>query len=820
MRFKILLLFSIVLFFNCSTKNKKNDSLLDFVPKNSTLILKINDFESLASEIKENDLIDRIKKLPFSEELKQILKPLQYLTIETDGLFTLSLNKDNMVDFTFISNDSIMNLALDSIPNKTIETIIYNDIELKKFDVEGTVFYTSTIRNKEILSSSLILLKNIKDNQKNAFYNIPDKKIFRLKNVSKLAHVWLNLEKSDELLKLINDNSDTIQTPQYAHWLSLDISIENDGLYFNGVGITNDSVANYLGLFSKTKPLPYSTLTLTPDAADSYSSIGIHEFRQFAKNQNIYQQNKIASDSLLSAVEEIGLFTQGSEKLLLLKTYGTDQLFDYIKQIETNTTDYQGSEIVTLEENAYLSNSLNPILKDYIPKYATIIENTVLFATNLDALQSCIANIKNGTTFEKSPLYINSEDILAKESTSLSLSNYSAFKTNLADQGFSQLSKDLNAVKLENYLFGSQIVVDDGFFHTTYFIKNNSKTSNKTGVSSFFKLQLDTDILVDPQFVINHRTNKKEIVLQDQDNILYLISTNGKVLWKKQLESAIQGTIHQVDIYNNGKLQLAFTTNNRFYIVDRNGKEVQPFTFKFEGGNLNPLAVFDYEGKKNYRFVVTQNKKVFMYDAKGKIVSGFTYTNAESDILDAPQHFRIAQKDFLVFKLANGTLKILNRVGKDRIQVAEKIHFSENDVQVYNNQFTITSNEGILYHIDTNGKMQKIDLKLNPDHGLDATAKTLVIMNDNILSIRDKKVDLELGVYSKPTIFYLNDKIYISVTDIQNQKLYLFDSQAKSIPDFPIYGTSIIDMTDMDNDRKLEVVTQDQKNSIIVYQMN
>ena len=92
-------------------------------------------------------------------------------------------------------------------------------------------------------------------------------------------------------------------------------------------------------------------------------------------------------------------------------------------------------------------------------------------------------------------------------------------------------------------------------------------------------------------------------------------------------------------------------------------------------------------------------------------------------------------------------------------------------------------------------------------------------MNDNILKIRDKKIQLELGVYSKPTIFYLNDKIYVSVTDIQNQKIYLFDSQAESIPNFPIFGNSVIDMADINNNKKAELVFKDQENTIQVYKI-
>ncbi|CAN0605082.1 unnamed protein product, partial [Ectocarpus sp. 12 AP-2014] len=142
------------------------------------------------------------------------------------------------------------------------------------------------------------------------------------------------------------------------------------------------------------------------------------------------------------------------------------------------------------------------------------------------------------------------------------------------------------------------------------------------------------------------------------------------------------------------------------------------------------------------------------------------------------------------------------------------------EVFLYKNKFSVTNKKGVLHQIDTKGKLTSTNFNLSNDHGMYATSKTLVFMDDNILSIRGKKVELDLGVYSKPKIFYIYDKIYVSVTDIQNQKIYLFDSQAVSIPNFPVFGNSLIDLTDMNNDKKLELVAKDQDNSLIVYKMN
>jgi hypothetical protein len=152
--------------------------------------------------------------------------------------------------------------------------------------------------------------------------------------------------------------------------------------------------------------------------------------------------------------------------------------------------------------------------------------------------------------------------------------------------------------------------------------------------------------------------------------------------------------------------------------------------------------------------------------------------------------------------------------------VPEKIDFSNNEVFLYKNKFSVTNKKGVLHQIDTKGKLTATNFNLNPDHGFYATSNTLVFMDDNILSIKGRKVELELGVYSKPKIFYIHDKIYVAVTDIQNHQIYLFDSQAEPIPNFPVFGSSLIDLTDMDNDRKLELVAKDQDNSLIVYKIN
>ena len=817
-RFILGLLFLLIV--SCSQQQKKASSLLDFIPQNAAVIIKINNLNGFKSDLKNNDFLAATESF---EVYKSILKDIEHLNIvtsESESLLAFSeLGVDNF-EFTFVTIDSTSTFAVDSLQNSSKESISLEGQKIDKYELDDTIFYNLSLDGKLIISSSKVILENLIKYLGQTQTSTDLEKLYGIAGSTKNASLLINLERGEPLSKsLLKENSE-LKLSNFSDWMLLDVDANQNHLHLNGISLVQDSVKNYLNLFKDTNPLANTTPTFAPRSADAILSYTFDDYSKFALNQQHYLNLDSPKDSLLNTLEEIGFIYQNGDKAVILNTYGSEKLSEYISTIKKSETEYQGNQILTLGNGDILNHYLNPLISNYQANFCTILENAFLFAENRAIIQSIISSHKNGSTFEMTDVFVSAKDALAEESTILFVSNSKGMEANLNDEFSKEINADFKKAKFNKNTFAAQIVADHGFYHANVVIQQTGRKSKINTVSPLFTLLLDADLATNPQFVINHRTNKKEIVVQDQDNNLYLISTGGKVLWKKQLESRIQGKIHQVDIYKNRRLQLAFTTNNQFLILDRNGKEVRPFTKKYEGGNLNGLAVFDYENKKDYRFVVTQGDKVFMYNNKGSIVGGFKYTQAESAIMQTPKHLALANKDYLVFTLENGDLNILNRVGNVRIKVDRKIDFSQNEVYLYKNKFVLTDSKGVLYQIGANGKTNTTDLRLNDDHGIDATSKTFVYMNDNVLSIKGKKIELDFGVYTQPKIFYIYDKIYVGVTDIQNQKVYLYDSQAVPIKNFPVFGSSLLDMVDMENDRKLEIVVKDQANSIIVYQMN
>ncbi|MGB5497791.1 MAG: ribonuclease HII [Maribacter sp.] len=809
-----------LLVIGCSQQQKKASSLLDFIPQNAAIIVKINNLNGFKSDLKNNDFLSKLESFGVYKAIFNEIKHLDHVKSETESILAFSELGANNFEFTYVTSNTAHTFVMDSVQNIKKESVLVEGQEIDTYDLDGDILYSLSLNGKKTISSSRVILEN----QIKYFDQIKTsnelEKLYEIASATKNASIFINLEKSEFLSKSLLKENSALKVSHFSDWILVDVNVNQNHINLIGISVAKDSVQNYLSLFKGTNPLENTTPTLAPSSADAILSYTFDDYSTFALNQQQYLHLDAPKDSLLNTVEEIGFIYRNGDKTVLLNTYGSEKLSEYLGNIKKSETEYQGNQVLELNKPDFLNLYLNPLIADYKANFCTIIENAFIFAENRKALEAIINSSKNGSTFEKTDVFASAKDALADESSILFVSNATGIEQML-DSDFSQeLIADFRKATFNKNTFAAQVVADKGFFHTNVVIQQTGRKSKINTISPLFTLLLDADLATDPQFVTNHRTNKKEIVVQDQENNLYLISTQGKVLWKKQLEGQVQGKIHQVDIYKNKRLQLAFTTNNQFLILDRNGKEVNPFTKKFEGGNLNGLAVFDYENKKDYRFVVTQGNKVFMYNNKGSIVGGFKYTQAESPILKAPKHMVIANKDYLVFTLENGDLKILNRVGNIRTSVSGKIDFSQNEVYLYKNKFVLTDKKGVLHQIAANGKSNTTNLRLNQDHGIDATSKTFVYMNDNVLSIRGKRIELDFGVYTPPKIFYIYDKIYVGVTDIQNQKVYLFDSQAIPISNFPVFGSSLIDLTDMENDRKLEVVTQDQKNSIIVYQMN
>jgi hypothetical protein len=774
-------LFSVII--GCNTNKKSTSNLSHFIPENVIAVFKISDLESFKNDIKNNDFFNRSFNKTYGLQDLDVLKDLQTV------------------------NNVLLCFSKDSVENHITIITKHTDSLLNKKDKDSSSFYSKIIDSIFIASTSKTILQSIQPNPNATFDTL-----LQTANSNASFSLFLNQSSSDSL------GSALFQQKTMAKAIMLDANLSSGELNLNGIAITDDLKPEFLNIFNKTSAQENTISAVAPNNCNGFLSFTFNNYELLKTNIETYTNTKIDStlnDNWLQSINEIGEVYLEKSTVVIAKsldaTTTKDGLLDHQEVVST----YRERDIMAFNAPQLFNTLFSPLLSNTELNFYTILDDYFVFANSESDLQTVISNYQNGATLIKNQALLNSYSNISDESSLLLVADADRLEK-LASTLFGVKTNNLN---LRDYKFSTiQFVQDEDFMHVNINVNKNKSRAVANTISEEFNITLDADVLSTPQFVTNYRNNQEDIVAQDINNNLYLISNQGKILWKKRLNGNVLGKIEQIDIYKNGRLQLAFATPKQVYVIDRNGNDVGPFPLNFRDAITQPLAIFDYDSTKNYRLLVTQGNDVLMYNIQGKTVNGFRYQKAAQITLQ-PKHFRINNKDYIVFA-AGSTMKILNRQGQTRIDVKASIDFSGNDIYLYKDLFTTTNKNGELVQVNLSGSVSKQSLKLDKNHAIFATSKTLATLSENNLSIKQNTFELDFGNYTNPVIFYLNDKIYVSVTDLQTKKIYLFDSLATIQSNFPVYGNGTIDLKNMDKDNNLEFVTIGDSNSIIVYQKN
>jgi hypothetical protein len=771
---KILYFLAVILtFFSCDYSQKSLLTIEDLVPKNASIVLSVNSLEGFKSAINNNELISKTG----------VFKPLKKALIPLDSLKSLSpilvcINKESTSQvFTFITHQRNLNLS---------DTLAIPYIKLDSILVAST--------SKSVLES----LKT----QRHSEYS----KIAKLHQKTNTFSMYCKAFPALKSIPLLNEES-----------AYLEFNVTPESIEINGTILDKKSQNKWFELFETLEPQSQSLQSVIPSESSLINSFNYTDFEQLTRNIDTSAfTSKVSefSKSFFNTVKEISQFETSEGAGMALKSIDINATYEALSSFQNELSSFRSVPVFEFTETSLFTDNFGAFLPLTNPTKFIVIEDYLVFSDSEKVLQLVISNYLNKNTLETSHAYKTIQKSLSDEASFQTYFDATTLGTVLSELFDKKLSKkELSPYKIS----ALQLVKDDHIVHVNSILQKSKSKQSKTQISEEFSLTLSSEILMDPIFVTNHRTKQKEILVQDIDHHLYLISNKGVVLWKKKLKGAVLGKVTQVDLYRNGRLQLALATPNRLYIIDRNGKDIARFPLMFKDNISQPLAVFDYDKQRNYRFLITQNKNLLMYDSKGKSVKGFKY-KATQTIGSQPKHFRLRGKDYIVFG-AGDQLKLLDRRGSNRVKVKESIDFSGEAIYFYNSLFTTTNMKGNLVQINTKGAVSRLSLGLDSKHDITSSTKTLVTRSDNKLTIKSNRVDLEYGSYSPPNLFYLRDKIYISITDLQGQKIWLFDSQAKPFPNLPVFGTSAIDLANADGDASLEFVTKGDSNSIIMYQL-
>ena len=785
------------------TASDKN--LIDFVPPKTALVIKADNFLDVRDELHKTQWYQQNQNEKIITEWQNNLSLLQNWPVQQAGFLSLTPIGKKELALSFVTKGQ-PDKAIPLAEGEVLKRFDYNGQEIKEVKLKQNSYFYTRFKEVIVFSSSQLMIEN---GIRNIASNLPANPGLAKssKTTNKNLALSINFDRKEQLFNYWLPDDVITDLEGFNQWVSLDVNMNNDGLLLNG--IINNETDSRASVFNTGKR---HGIKIAPANTLTYLSMNYPELDQ--KNEN--QRRFPAYYDLIKLTDEFFKIRTTTSVLYGLHFKDAKKGIDYLKGVSSKDSTFRDKQIYKLNKTDILSDFKTIQTKNV--NYFSQIADFVLFSDQVNALKNTIISYQNNSLLTSTP-YVNLIDQnLTEEQNYFGLVNFeelSKAKTGLIQPDLFNKIKDLNFNEAK--LFSFQINGQDDINYLSTYIPYDKKSGELSLPGQINRITIEKPIAKRPEFFVNWRTQQRDLVFQDENHKLFLYDTKGNLIWDRQLDSRIVGDIHTIDIYKNTRKQLCFTTQNKLYLIDKNGNDVAPFPKKFNNLITQGLSIFDYANSGRYRFVIVQGENTRLFDRELKEINGFDY-KPNGKITSSLKHVRIGKKDYILTESGVGNTQILNRKGEPRIITEEDIAFSNKGIFEYNDKFITTSISGDLVKITQSGAVEKLDLKLTKDHLFTASHQNWAIIDENRLIINSNERELDYGLYTAPQIHQLNDRTLISFTDKQAGKIYLFTNQGELLPGFPIYGKTAIDLYE-NAQNELVFTCLGEDNAVLVYKL-
>jgi len=678
------------------------------------------------------------------------------------------------------------------------------------------------------------------------------------KNVD--ANLYINLRTVPRLLSgLFSDiyRERLAGSDDLAIWSVLDVNLKYDALLLNGFTSINPDKNLFLNIFREQTPQRSEIQKVIPADFATYMAFELDNYSDFKKKYDNYLDIKGSLRNRQQAIRQVNenygidierTFTDIIEQELALivtdikdisldentffavrcknQTLAMEALESMLEQISSNkhlpfsqmvfeqtiTNDFKQKfyQIPLPDPGNYIAGSLFTGTNN---NYCTFIDNYLIFGKSINALSEYVYLNMLQSTLGSDLDFNRLSDYLAARSNIHLLINIShataLMEKYLSVQSVMNLEKNLASLQ-KFKTFSYQLSMENNLVYNNSFLKYSAQVKEEPRTE--WASRLDNSVAGKPSLVTNHYTNDREIFLQDQKNKIYLINNSGRVLWKMELQGKINSDIYQIDYYKNGKLQLMFSTENQIHLIDRNGNYIENYPLNLRAHATTGMAVFDYEGNRDYRiFVPETDHRIYAYDVKGTLLSGWDFDKTDDPVYQPVQHYRIGDKDYLVCT-DKYNIYILDRRGQKRVNVKEHFPVSQRNNCILDKgslntdpRLVLTDTSGHVHFIYFTGETEELSLgnfssghyfnyqDLNGDGSkefifLDKNELTVINQDRSRLFSRMFHADISF----KPAIYQFSDSDYkIGLTVADEQRIYLVNKDGSLYKGFPLAGSTM-----------------------------
>jgi hypothetical protein len=821
----VALLLALLVYFKPWGGSSNNQNSFSAIPKTLPLIVSSNGVYQFIDKIEALEIPESVKNSTWFTEIKRNTTFLQNFSLVIDSSKQV-LPIDNVVfGFSNIGggNIGILNVIAfgSKIKHKDVEGFI-EKLKVKNINVSNYNFKNNTVYtiekldgesdfsfsiHKKILigsfQSSLVeeSLQALNDNS-GAINDIQFNTLLSKHNFQGDLNVFYNLASTNIISPLIFSNQyipSANSMKNLGAWSALEVNFTKELILLTGYTNFSNEKKSMLSKLSQSIPVEITLTEILPNNTAYFNFVASDKANFFETDIDSisyllsWVDNQYAHFSLESFDAS---FSKRAGVIVKAKdiTLAKDNLFEVSKSNQS-TEAFLDFEIFNFENGDLLNESFPQGLIKFEKSYFSFIENYVIFTEDVASLKAIIQKYKEGNVLSRDLTYL---DFSAKSSTK---SNYFVYcNPSLWSMPLLSMFRE-NSVS-PNFInnFSLQFSNINNAFYTAAKIEYGKKIVAKS--NKLWDIQLDTTAFFQPQVVINHENNSKEVMTQDAMGNLYLINTSGEIVFKLALDGAIMSEIFQIDFYNNKKLQYVFNTASKIYVIDRMGESVGDYPINLPASATNGMTVVNYDKSNNYRFFVAcENGNIYGYEFSGKPLPGWSPLSDVGIVKFPLQHNVLLSNDFLTFFNTEGLFFAVNRKAEPRFKpVSTNSNKFHQNFDLQNEDF-VNGASGSLYKISKTGalsiipladsiqvhyKLVKLKLQDSYAHAF-AGDKSFVLTKTQIEKVASYNTDdaiIELNAH------VLSNQLWFTVRT--SSKVYLISETGGIHPDFPINTNSSV----------------------------
>jgi len=858
----LILLLTISTFFGCQKDEKQTSDSIHAIPIDAAVIVETNNFTKSIKELSKSNLWAKLSTETSFKNQKETLFTIDsslasyasHLSSVNPVFLSLHLTGAESFNWLIISStenqeQKIQLLELDLNNYASTKEHPYGDALIMEVENQVYTLYYSIHKGLILISQEKVLVEDALRQlvtPNNLTLNNSFNTIYKSSNKKEDFNLYINGKNFDKISKSLLKRGSNLKNQ--FEWVEWDIDILKNGILLSGISLSHDSLSQELSFFEGNEGHKLIAPSVLPKNTSLFTSRCFENFKQYQRKQFsalVHKHKKNTFDKDISGLNEnikmefeswidseiTWFLAENSNQLIpgfVIDLTNCGNVENYLQSNADSIVEYREIQLFTWDQLNYFSILTNNIVYDSL-NYGCILNEQLILTEDIALLKNIINDYKSEKQLAYSKDYNNCME---------QLNNNANFSIYIQSPAALQLASNYLQTTISSFInqystglypfrsFGLQFDASNDICYSNAYLHFDQSEADQT--RAIWTKQLDAPILSKISLVKNHYNQKWEIAVQDENYNLYLISTEGEILWKRKLDGAIIEGIQQIDLYKNRKLQLLFNTQNKIYLIDRKGRDVGSYPILLKKETQLPLALFDYQKNREYRILLSCGKNHYLFNKRGEIIDGWKLKKTKSNVVHPAQHFVVAGNDYILLPEENGTLNILNRRGENRIKVKDKIEFSHNKLQVVEGntlaetRIVTIDQKGIQQNILFDGSIDNsIQFEFDENIQFSYSREHRILVEGEDLKVNGSEINLlhsfDTDKLTEANIYKSESQYYLCITDIKSSQAYLFRSPNDIVYGFPLYGTTSGILEDLELNGKLNFIVGGESGMIYNY---